>query len=105
MASKNDSPTNPSADESVGVHLLVSGRVQGVGFRFFARETAMQLGVTGWVRNLPDGNVEAQAYGTRALLEQFIHRLQQGPAFSRVEHVEPRWLAEEKGPNSFEIRI
>jgi acylphosphatase len=67
---------------------LITGRVQGVGFRYFAWEAAAREGVTGLVRNLPDGNVEAVAEGEREALERFEAAIGRGPAGARVEHVE-----------------
>jgi acylphosphatase len=65
-------------------HYLISGRVQGVGFRYFAERAAREAGVTGWVRNLADGSVEAHAEGTRAQLERFEAALGSGPPRSEV---------------------
>jgi acylphosphatase len=67
---------------------LVSGRVQGVGFRYFVLHEARALGVAGWVRNLADGRVEALAVGDDALLHAFEGRLWQGPPHARVSTVE-----------------
>ena len=67
---------------------LVRGRVQGVGFRDFVQRAAVELGVTGWVRNLDDGRVEAVAAGTAAQLAEFAGRLHRGPRFSDVRGVE-----------------
>jgi len=66
----------------------VTGRVQGVGFRWFARDAAMGEGVTGFVRNLPDGSVEAVAEGEREALDRFEWKISGGPAGGRVDHVE-----------------
>ena len=66
---------------------IVHGRVQGVGFRYFAERAARETGVTGWVRNLDDGDVEACANGTRVQLDNFEARLRQGPTFSDVRGV------------------
>ena len=66
---------------------LVSGRVQGVGFRFFTQREADKLGVTGYVRNLPDGRVEVLASGTADELATFRSLLERGPRFSRVTEV------------------
>ena len=80
----------------------VTGRVQGVGFRFFAERAARELGVRGWVRNLPNGAVEAVAEGEEEAIDRFFERLRKGPQGSRVER-----LAEEElsagGFSSFEI--
>lgn len=67
---------------------LVSGEVQGVGYRFFAQRAAARHQVKGYVRNLPDGRVEAVAEGTPEEVEAFKHELVAGPAFSSVENIE-----------------
>jgi acylphosphatase len=64
--------------------MWVSGKVQGVGFRWFTRNAARELGLAGCVRNLPDGRVEAEAAGEPERLEAFRARLRQGPPGSRV---------------------
>lgn len=66
---------------------LVSGRVQGVAFRFFVLREAAALGLAGWVRNLPDGRVEVLAEGDPALLEALGGRLWQGPPHALVNGV------------------
>ncbi|MFZ1135011.1 MAG: acylphosphatase [Candidatus Korobacteraceae bacterium] len=66
---------------------LVSGRVQGVGFRWFVEREAATLGVTGWVRNREDGRVEVMATGTREQLSTLHGRLREGPRASRVDEV------------------
>ena len=66
---------------------IVTGRVQGVGFRFFAIGEAERLGLSGYVRNLRDGRVEAYAVGTPDQLAQFRARLEKGPRLSNVEFV------------------
>lgn len=67
---------------------LVSGRVQGVGFRYFAQDIARQEGLAGYVRNLSDGRVEAVAEGDAQSLTRFEARLRRGPSHARVEHLE-----------------
>jgi acylphosphatase len=67
---------------------IVSGRVQGVGFRYFVRQQAQALGLVGWVRNLPDGRVEAFIEGSPAQLSEIETLLGAGPSMSRVETVE-----------------
>lgn len=67
---------------------IVSGRVQGVGFRYFVQRQAQALGLAGWVRNLPDGRVEAFIEGSPSQLEQIEALLREGPSLSRVETVE-----------------
>jgi acylphosphatase len=67
---------------------LISGEVQGVGYRFFAQRAAARHQVLGYVRNLADGRVEALAEGTPEAVEAFKHDLATGPAFSSVQNVE-----------------
>jgi len=67
---------------------LISGRVQGVGFRWFTESAAARDGLHGWVRNLPDGRVEAQAEGEADAVERFERALRRGPAGARVDAVE-----------------
>lgn len=67
---------------------LVTGRVQGVGFRWFVEREAHMLGVAGWVRNNADGRVEVFAQGTPAQLAGLHGRLREGPRAARVDHVE-----------------
>ncbi len=80
----------------------VTGRVQGVGFRFFAERAARELGVRGWVRNLPNGAVEAVAEGEEEAVTRFFERLRKGPQGSRVERLAEEELAA-GGFSSFEI--
>lgn len=70
------------------LHVLVRGRVQGVGFRWFVREQARELRLAGWVRNRPDGTVEVAAEGTSAALAQFRAALTDGPAGASVAAVD-----------------
>jgi acylphosphatase len=67
---------------------VVSGIVQGVGFRYFANRAARELGVRGWVRNLPDGSVETLAEGEESAVAEYLARLERGPAGARVDRVE-----------------
>jgi acylphosphatase len=64
--------------------MSIHGRVQGVGFRYFVRQAARELGVKGWVRNRGDGSVELEASGPEERLEIFIARIKRGPRMSRV---------------------
>ena len=72
----------------VARHYMISGDVQGVGYRFFAQRVAARHQVVGYVRNLPDGRVEVHAEGTPESIEGFKHDIAAGPQFSRVEQVE-----------------
>lgn len=73
------------------VHIVVTGRVQGVGFRYFIATRARALGLTGTVRNLPTGQVEITAEGDAATLEALIGAARSGPPGSRVRDLEVRW--------------
>lgn len=73
-------------------HAVVSGRVQGVCFRYYTRQTAQRLELGGWVRNRDDGTVQVLAEGERERLEQLLEFLQVGPEGARVERVETDWL-------------
>ena len=85
------------------MHCFVSGRVQGVCFRMETREQAQLFGITGWVRNLPDGRVEVMASGDEMQLKQLHEWLTQGPDMARVMKLEVEEL-EHKGFDGFTIR-
>lgn len=84
-------------------HVHISGRVQGVFFRDFTRQQARTLGVTGWVRNLPDGRVEAVLEGTPDAVERMLDALRAGPPAARVDDIA---VSEEPPTNHprFEVR-
>ena len=69
-------------------HLVISGMVQGVWYRAFTERTARAVGLRGWVRNLPDGSVEAVMEGPRAAIEMAILECKKGPPSSRVDNIE-----------------
>jgi acylphosphatase len=84
---------------------LVEGAVQGVGFRHFAWRQGRRLGLQGWVRNLPDGRVEAVAEGDRGRLERFEAELARGPIMASVTQLQHSEIPDESEPlGSFEIR-
>jgi acylphosphatase len=70
------------------VHVYVSGRVQGVNYRWFTLDTAAALGLTGWVRNLADGRVEAEVEGEKKVVEQLLEAMRKGPRFAQVTDLE-----------------
>ncbi len=76
------------ADAPACFRVLVSGRVQGVAFRWHAVEQARQLGVDGWIQNLPDGRVEAWVQGKPVAVESMLTWLARGPTHARVDSVE-----------------
>jgi len=69
----------------------VAGRVQGVGFRYYAEREARRLGLTGWVRNLPDGAVEVLAEGDEESLQRMLSWLGEGPPSAAVDQVQSSW--------------
>lgn len=73
------------------VHVFVSGRVQGVAYRYFAERLALEIRVTGWVRNLRDGRVEIMAEGDKPDLEGFLEFLRQGPRMAKVDNMDVLW--------------
>lgn len=75
------------------VHLIVRGRVQGVFFRAATQREARRLGLTGWVRNRPDGSVEMLAEGDEGQLRQLCMWAEKGPSAARVDDVNIRWRA------------
>ena len=71
-------------------HIIVKGRVQGVGFRFFTAGVARRLGISGWVRNLPNGDVELLARLPEDRKTHFLTEIRRGPPMSRVVHLDAR---------------
>jgi acylphosphatase len=80
----------------------VEGRVQGIGFRAFVRATGSDLGLAGWVRNLPDGAVDAFVEGEESAVRAFLDRCREGPPFGRVDRVEAT-PAPPEGRTRFEV--
>ncbi|MCX6814589.1 MAG: acylphosphatase [Candidatus Aenigmarchaeota archaeon] len=85
------------------VHVFVAGFVQGVFYRSWTEQTARQLGLKGWVRNLPDGRVEALFEGNKNAIEKMLELCKKGPPHAKVEKVE---VMKEKplGLERFEVR-
>jgi len=84
-------------------HIIVHGRVQGVGFRFFVQHLGRRLGVTGSVRNCPDATVEIVVEGDSRRVEQFVKEVGIGPAMARIEGLEIKDLDVSGLYRSFEI--
>ncbi len=91
------------AELTVCAHVVVSGRVQGVGYRGFAARSAAKRGLSGGVRNLADGRVELDVEGTRAAIESFLHDLEAGPSAAHVTKIETKWSAATKQLSNFSI--
>ena len=85
------------------VHIVVSGMVQGVGFRYFVYHHATQLGLTGWVRNLPNGDVEIEAEGKQESVESLITYARRGPRSAVVSNIDVVWKEPHSQFTSFEI--
>lgn len=87
------------------VHGFVSGRVQGVGFRYFTQQTANELGLTGWVKNTWDGRVEFVAEGTQEQLETFRRKLSRGPSSANVTNVKVVEMSASGESRSFHVKF
>lgn len=85
-------------------HVMIRGFVQGVGYRKFVRKHAEELGLTGWVRNLPDGSVEALFQGNEATIEKMLEICRKGPFLSEVEDVDNVWEEQKETYDDFTIR-
>lgn len=85
--------------------IVVSGLVQGVGFRFFVARTARAYGLTGWVKNRADGTVEVEAEGEKSVLHAFMKELRIGPPSSRVSGVDVEDLPPGEGYDDFDVRF
>ncbi|MEM5947557.1 acylphosphatase [Spirochaetia bacterium 38H-sp] len=83
----------------------VHGRVQGVGFRYSCKIQADKLGITGWVRNMPDGSVELYAEGDETALSSFREWLYRGPSFARVDRVIASYCEPEGCFDEFYVRF
>jgi len=90
--------------ENARLHAIVKGLVQGVGYRFFVIRRAELLGLTGWVKNLPDRTVEVVAEGDRELLEELIKELWKGPSAAQVTDVVVNWERYTGEFKNFDVR-
>jgi acylphosphatase len=81
------------AETMTAAYVRVEGRVQGVGYRFFAHDAAEKLGLKGWVRNMEGGGVEAEVEGPRSIIENWIQELRRGPSLACVESLHVDWRA------------
>ena len=91
--------------EQSGFTGVVTGRVQGVGFRYFVARAARGLGLSGYVRNLRDGAVQVAAAGDRAALESLAAFLEEGPPGAVVESVELDWSSPPEVTGAFDVRF
>jgi len=86
------------------VHIVIYGIVQGVGYRYSTYRKALQLGITGWVRNKNDGSVEAVFEGAREKLEEMLSWCREGPSGAYVSEIKVQWEEGDERYNNFEIR-
>jgi acylphosphatase len=89
---------------AVRVQALISGYVQGVGYRWYARQQALVLGLAGYARNLRDGRVEVVAQGPREAIERYLDALRRGPEGADVADVEINWTPANDDLSGFPIR-
>lgn len=97
-------PASPGPPAFVAVEIFVSGMVQGVGYRFFTQRAAEELQLSGWVRNLPDGRVQAEVEGPRPRVEELLARLRVGPRLSSVTDVAVTWKAASGAARGFLVQ-
>ncbi len=88
----------------IQLRIIVSGKVQGVGYRYFSQMKAVQYGVKGWVKNLADGSVEVIARGENNQLEPFIADLRKGNPFSKINNLEITEMDQLEHFHSFTIK-
>ncbi len=91
--------------DRASLELVISGGVQGVGFRYFAERTARSYYVTGYVTNLPDGRVKVVAEGSKEVLSDFLEELKKGPPLSWIESVQVKWGEYRARFEDFSIRF
>ena len=87
------------------VHVYWSGRVQGVGFRYTSESAALELGLVGWVRNLPDGRVEAICEGNEKSLKLFLEKIAGGPMQPHIRQTRAEWNQSTGEFTDFQIRF
>ena len=88
----------------IGARISVDGAVQGVGFRYWCLRTAREIGVNGYVANLPDGSVEIEAEGERGLIEEFLKAVKVGPTYAHISDMKIEWYEKPRGYRDFGIR-
>jgi acylphosphatase len=91
--------------EFVCAKVLISGQVQGVGFRYFATSTARDFPVAGYVRNLDTGDVEVEVEGQKSVVSKFLMALKQGPRWGRVDRFQIEWKKHEGLYDQFFVKF
>ncbi|WP_027410744.1 acylphosphatase [Anoxybacillus tepidamans] len=85
------------------LRVIVHGRVQGVGFRYYVQHEALKWDVTGWVKNNEDGTVELEVQGSDERLQMFLDKIHQGPPFAKVAKLETEYIAPILNEGKFRI--
>jgi acylphosphatase len=93
-----------NSDDLACVHIWVTGRVQGVGFRAFVQQAGTLFGLTGWVRNVSYDQVETVAEGRRDVVERFAEAVKTGPPAARVDEARVEWETPTRGLKQFGVR-
>jgi acylphosphatase len=96
--------TEISSNDLARVHIWVTGRVQGVGFRAFVQQAGTLFGLTGWVRNVSYDQVETVAEGRRDVVERFAETVKTGPRAARVDEARVEWEAPTRDLKQFGVR-
>ena len=86
------------------LHVTIQGRVQGVGYRYFVIQTAQKLGITGWVRNCANRDVESEAQGSENLVEEFLKQIKTGHPWARIDRIVKETITAQAGEKNFELR-
>lgn len=92
------------ADDKERAHVYISGDVQGVAFRDSTRQKAEELDLNGWVKNMPDGRVEALFEGPANAVQEMLDWCKEGPSQATVEDVDAEHESSEEDPEGFEVR-
>ena len=87
------------------VRIIIQGLVQGIGYRFFVIRKAQEYHIKGYVRNLPDRNVEVVAEGDKGMLSEFIEKLRIGPAAAHVTGIDVGWSEQEPEFTDFDVKF
>ena len=103
LASDDKSGAEYYRDMLEAQHIIVEGHVQGVGYRFFTKKRADELGLMGWVRNLLDGRVEALIQGEPSAVTQMVEQLRRGPQRGRVDKLYNNKIGLQDGVKDFQI--
>ncbi len=90
--------------KKAGVRITVRGRVQGVGFRYFVYHAAESLGLTGYAKNLFNGDVEVYAEGRKEFLEEFVRKVKTGPSGAHITDAKVEWLEFKNKYDNFDVK-